>query len=75
MTIGSGSKIWPWLVEYAAFTLHAFKQDALDGEFAFERLKGRSIDQCIVAFGEQVHYKPAKSVSIETAGVKWEKGT
>eukprot|EP00973_Karenia_brevis_P026902 3710645-Karenia_brevis.AAC.1 len=61
MKISSGSKIWPWLVEYAAFTLHALKQDALDGKSAFERIRGRSVHQCIVAFSEQVHYKPAKS--------------
>eukprot|EP00973_Karenia_brevis_P033346 4600183-Karenia_brevis.AAC.1 len=74
MKISSGSDVWPWLIEYAAFTLHAFKQDALDGKSAFERIRGRSIHQCIVAFSEHVHYKPAKSVSIEKAEARWEKG-
>eukprot|EP00973_Karenia_brevis_P048904 6783947-Karenia_brevis.AAC.1 len=74
MKTSSGSKLWPWLVEYAAFTLHAFKQDALDGKSAFERIRGRSIHQCIVEFSEQVQYKRAKSVSIEKAEAKWEKG-
>ena len=53
MKIESSSHIWPWLIEYAAFTLYAFKIDHSDGLTAMERTRGKSTHQAIVAFGER----------------------
>ena len=37
MKIKADAHIWPWLIEYAAFTLYAFKVDDDDGLTALER--------------------------------------
>eukprot|EP00973_Karenia_brevis_P042574 5893899-Karenia_brevis.AAC.2 len=74
MKIDSTSHIWPWLIEYAAFTLYAFKIDDDDGLTALERTRGKATHQAIVAFGERVMYKPAKSVRVEKAEARWEDG-
>ena len=72
MKIGSKSHIWPWLIEYAAFTLYAFKIDDDDGLTAMERTRGKTTHQTVVAFGERVMYKPSKTVRIEKAEPRWE---
>eukprot|EP00973_Karenia_brevis_P064001 8893993-Karenia_brevis.AAC.1 len=71
MTINSKSHIWPWLIEYSAFTLFAFKVDDDDGLTAIERTRGKTTHQSIVAFGERVHFKPAKTIRVEKAEPKW----
>eukprot|EP00973_Karenia_brevis_P086827 12041848-Karenia_brevis.AAC.1 len=74
MTLSPSSSIWPWPIEYAAFTLLAYKVDSDDGRTALERTRGRTTHQGIVAFGECVQYKPAKSIRIEKAEARWESG-
>ena len=39
MKIDSTSHIWPWLIEYVAFILYAFKVDNDDGLTAMERTR------------------------------------
>ena len=47
MKIDSKSHIWPWLVEYAAFTLYAYKIDDDAGLTAMDRAwKNHSSDCC-----------------------------
>eukprot|EP00973_Karenia_brevis_P061575 8562709-Karenia_brevis.AAC.1 len=60
MKIGPGSSIWPWMIEYAADTIRTGVIGE-DGLTAHERYKGRSAQMSIVAFGERVLYKPAKT--------------
>eukprot|EP00973_Karenia_brevis_P089103 12356560-Karenia_brevis.AAC.1 len=74
MKIGPDHKIWPWMIEYAANTLLISKIGP-DGKTALERYRGTQSHQSIVSFGEQVLYKPAKTVRIFKDEMRWEPGT
>eukprot|EP00973_Karenia_brevis_P075571 10498545-Karenia_brevis.AAC.1 len=74
MKINPSHHIWPWLIEYAGFTLLAYKIDEADGKTPLERSRGRSAPQRGVAFGECVMYKPAKTVRLAKDEARWEYG-
>eukprot|EP00973_Karenia_brevis_P003752 518835-Karenia_brevis.AAC.1 len=74
MKIGPQHKIWPWLIEYAAQTLLTGKMGP-DGKTAMERYRGNRSHQAIVSFGEQILYKPAKTVRLAKDEARWEHGT
>eukprot|EP00973_Karenia_brevis_P044315 6138795-Karenia_brevis.AAC.1 len=74
MKIAPDHQVWPWLIEYAAHTLLACKMGS-DGQTALERYRGTRSHQSIVAFGEQVWYKPMKTVKVYKDEARWEPGT
>ena len=74
MTIGPQHKLWPWLTEYAAHTLLASNMGQ-DGKTALERYRGHQSHQAIVSIGEQVLYRPAKTVKTFKDEMRWEPAT
>ena len=66
--------IWPWLVEYAAMSLYLY-QVGSDGKTARQRTRGRGAMVGTVALGEQVLYKPMKTVKIGKTQARWNRGT
>eukprot|EP00973_Karenia_brevis_P047656 6613462-Karenia_brevis.AAC.1 len=74
MKIGPTHHLWPWLIEYAGFTLLAYKIDEADGKTPLERSRGRSAPQRGVGFAECVMYKPAKTVKLAKDEARWEYG-
>ena len=72
--IGPEHKIWPWLIEYAAHTLLASKVGQ-DGKTSLERYRGTQSHQAVIAFGEQVLYRPPRTVQIFKDEMRWEPGT
>ena len=53
----SGHPVLSWLVHHAGVLLSRF-QIGVDGNTAYERLKGKSFKKKLVPFGECVHYQP-----------------
>eukprot|EP00973_Karenia_brevis_P016959 2326754-Karenia_brevis.AAC.1 len=74
MVIQPDDNIWPWMIEYAAYTLLAGKIHP-DGKTSLERYRGTQSHQSVVAFGEQVHYKLMKTVRVFKDEPRWEPGT
>jgi len=66
--------LWPWLVEYAAMGIYMY-QVGSDGKTARQRTRGRSAMAGTVGFGEQVLYKPMKTIKIDKSEARWVKGT
>ena len=65
------SPIWPWLVQYAAQTIHTFKEYKTDGKTSRERIRGNPTAPEVCNFGESVLYKPSKTNVIAKAEPKW----
>ena len=72
--IGTSHPIWPWLVEYAAMCIYMY-QVGPDGQTARQRTRGRAAMANTVGLGEQVLYKPSKTVKLEKDEARWRKGT
>jgi len=72
--IESTHPLWPWLVEYAAMGIYMY-QVGSDGKTARQRTRGRSSMASTVGFGEQVLYKPMKTIKIDKSEARWLRGT
>ena len=73
-TIDASHPLWPWLIEYAAMGIYMYHVGT-DGKTARQRTRGRSSMASGVAFGEQVLYKPMKTVKIPKSEARWLRGT
>ena len=66
--------IWPWLIEYAAQTLHQFQITRDDGLTPAQRLRGKSAMSARAKIGEKILYKPMKTVKVDKTTPKWRYG-
>ena len=67
--------IWPWLIEFAGMSLYMYKVNGKDGLTSRCRTKGRASMTAKAGFGEQVLYKPSKTVKIDKTEERWKDGT
>ena len=58
--------IWPWLIEYAAQTLHVFGATREDGLSPAQRIRGKTAQGPRARIGEKVVYKHMKTVRPES---------
>eukprot|EP00974_Lingulodinium_polyedra_P003564 334879-Lingulodinium_polyedra.AAC.1 len=65
MKLEDDHPIWPWLIEYAAQTLHMFQVNRSDGLTAAQRIRGRMSMGPRARIGEKVLYKTMKTVKLE----------
>ena len=72
--ISSKSPIVPWLVRYAAQTIHSFKIHRVDGRTSRQRIRSDPTIPEIPKFGERIMFKPAKTVSIQKDQSRWRIG-
>ena len=72
--IEASHPLWPWLIEYAAMCIYMY-QVGTDGKTARQRTRGRGAMASTVGFGEQVLYKPMKTVKLDKGEARWLRGT
>ena len=60
-TIGFDSSVLKWLVRHAAWTLATFHVGS-DSKTSHQRFRGKPFKQQIAAFGEQILFKPHKTI-------------
>ena len=72
--LNSKSPILPWLIRYAAQTIHSFKIHRIDGRTSRQRIRSDPTIPEIPKFGERVMFKPAKTVSIQKDQSRWRTG-
>ena len=68
--VEAGDPIWHWIVENAGTMIRRFSMGS-DGITPFERHRGEASIQPWAHIGEQVWYKPAKTVDIGKEEDKW----
>ena len=66
--------IWPWLIEFAGMSLYMYKINGTDGLTSRCRTKGRASMTAKAGFGEQILYKPSKTVKIDKTEERWKDG-
>ena len=72
--LGNDSPIWPWLIQYAAQIIHTFKIHKEDKRTSRQRIRADPSLPDIPKFGENVHFKPAKTVIVAKDEPKWRSG-
>ena len=63
--------IWPWLIQYAAQTIHMYQINRQDGLTAAQRIRGRTSIPPRANLDEQMLYKPMKTVKFNKFEAKW----
>ena len=72
--LSNESPIWPWLIQYAAQVIHTFKVHKEDKRTSRQRIRADPSIPDIPKFGENVYFKPAKTVIIPKDESKWRSG-
>ena len=68
------SPIWLWLIQYAAQVRHTFKIHKEDQRSSRQRIRADPSIPDIPKFGENVHFKPAKTVMLAKEEARWRSG-
>ena len=72
--LSNESPIWPWLIQYAAQVIHTFKIHPSDQRTARQRIRANPSIPEIPKFGENVYFKPAKTVMLAKDEARWRSG-